>query len=318
MLKNRLIYLLLLAVSAVLFVIHGAWFYWIVLLALLALPFVSLLFSLPSILSLKMHILIPPEATVHLPVRLQLQATCGKWIPLPACRFTMEIVEGMTGTVQQEKFNTASQDTAYLFTPAHCGSYEIRVQKCRVFDALSLWKLPHKVQQAQTVTVLPQKERPENSTAVEKLQPVAFQPKAGGGYSETHDHREYRPGDSVKEIRWKLSCKNDKLIVREPLVPVQQLVVAVQPATDADELDRALARLNWVSDYLIGKELPHTVFWHSGSAVLSEQVKAEADVTRMLRRAVCSVPTGLQSLPLDACAGAQILYVSGRESGVRL
>lgn len=318
MIKNRLIYLLLLAVSAVLFVIHGAWFYWILLLVMLALPFVSLLFSLPSILSLRMDLIIPPEATVRLPVRLQLHATCGKWIPLPGCRFQMEIAEGMTGAVQQEKYDTAAQDTTYLFTPAHCGCYEIRVQKCRVYDVLGLWKLPHKIRRTQTVTVLPAPERPEDSTALERLQPVAFQPKPGGGYSETHDHREYRPGDSVKEIRWKLSCKNDKLIVREPLVPVQQLVVAMQPAADPAELDRALARLFWVSDYLTENELPHTVFWHSGTAVLSESVKTGSDVSRMLRRAVCAVPTAERSLSLDACAGAQILYVSGRESGVRL
>ena len=46
--------------------------------------------------------------------------------------------------------------------------------------------------------------------------------KKGSDYSETFQLREYVPGDSIKQIHWKLSEKLDKLVVREASLPVQK------------------------------------------------------------------------------------------------
>ena len=313
MAKNRVIYFLLLAAGAVLFVVHGAWFYWIVLLAVLALPFVSLLCSLPMILTAQPELTVPPEVTRGTQVVLRLSAQVPKWMPSPTLRYRAQITEEMTDTVRTLQFSSGAPQVQSVFTPPHCGAYRISVTKCRAYDALGLWSF-RRTAEERTVLVLPSPEQPEDTAYMDTLQPVVFQPKPGGGFSDYHDHREYRPGDSVKEIRWKLSCKTDKLIVREPLLPAQKLAVAVLPAPDAQTLDRALARLCWVSDYLAHNELSHRVFWRDGASVFCEEVKTDTDVQRMLRRAVCSVPTEDTGLPLEGCSGARIIYVSGAES----
>ena len=313
MAKNRVIYLLLLAGSAVLFVVHGAWFYWIVLLTMLALPFVSLLCSLPMILTAQPELSVPPEMTRGTEVIFRLSAQVPRWMPPPTFRYRVQITERMTGTVRKLQFFSGTPDVQSVFTPPHCGVYLLTVTKCRAYDALGLWSF-RRTAEERTVLVLPTPEQPEDTAYMDTLQPVVFQPKPGGGFSDYHDHREYRPGDSVKEIRWKLSCKTDKLIVREPLLPAQKLAVAVLPAKNAQTLDRALARLSWVSDYLARNELSHRVFWRDGASVFCEEVKTDTDVQRMLRRAVCAIPTDDTSLPLDGCSGARIIYVSGEES----
>lgn len=319
MIKNRLIYLLGLTVSAVLFVIHGAWFYWIMLLAMLTLPFVSLLFSLPSMLTFQLQFFMPAEAIRKTELHLRFTASCTKWIPCPAFRFRLCITEQMTGKRQKVTFRADTAERAFSFLPMHCGVYKASAVKCRVLDALGLWSIPRKAQRKEQQTlVMPQPTAPLNTAFLQKLQPVSFQPKPGGGYSEIHDHREYRPGDSVRQIRWKLSCKNDKLIVREPLIPVQQIVVAVQPAADAEALDSTLEQLAWISQYLSDNELSHTVFWRSGDSILHETVKMQADVQRMLSKAVLAVPTPEQELPLDSCPGAQVIFLNGKESGAQI
>ena len=65
---------------------------------------------------------------------------------------------------------------------------------------------------------------------------VRLQAKKGGGFSEFHENREYRPGDSVRDIHWKLSGKTDKLIVRQAMEPVQRrLVLAVETCGSTSE-----------------------------------------------------------------------------------
>ncbi|MBR2633811.1 MAG: DUF58 domain-containing protein, partial [Lentisphaeria bacterium] len=42
-------------------------------------------------------------------------------------------------------------------------------------------------------------------------------PKPGGGYGENYEIRQYRPGDNLNQIHWKLSAKVGDLMLREPM-----------------------------------------------------------------------------------------------------
>ena len=79
--------------------------------------------------------------------------------------------------------------------------------------------------------------------------PVVSVPSSqpGGGFSEIHDLREYRPGDSLHEIHWKLSAKTDKLIVREAEEPDLGLVVlSFDFSGTRTQLDSTLRQLLWL------------------------------------------------------------------------
>ena len=84
-----------------------------------------------------------------------------------------------------------------------------------------------------------------------------WKPKPGGGYSEEHELRPYRPGDPANSIHWKLSSKTGDLIVREAQeLQNQAIYVVLSPEGD---IDRSLEVLSWLSRRLSAMELAHTV-----------------------------------------------------------
>ncbi len=52
-----------------------------------------------------------------------------------------------------------------------------------------------------------------------------MQNRRGNDPTETFDIREYAPGDDIRSIHWKLSCKTDQLILREASEPFHYRVV---------------------------------------------------------------------------------------------
>ena len=63
--------------------------------------------------------------------------------------------------------------------------------------------------------------------------------RKGSDMTETYELRDYRPGDNLHGIHWKLSGKLDKLIFREPAQPVSNALLLYwdQSCGTPDELD---------------------------------------------------------------------------------
>ena len=99
-------------------------------------------------------------------------------------------------------------------------------------------------------------------------------PKYGGGYSEEHELREYRPGDAGNSIHWKLSSKTDELIVREALERENDRIFLVLSRVGAG--DRGLEVLFWLSSELCRRELSHTIVADRLYEVANESDAVEA------------------------------------------
>ena len=97
------------------------------------------------------------------------------------------------------------------------GVWQLRLQSVTLWDHLGLFKaqcgLP---QTAQSLCVLPQSARLGSDTQpdpdADGMQ-ESDRRVLGGNY----DVREYREGDSLKQVHWKLSAKLNRLLIREPL-----------------------------------------------------------------------------------------------------
>ena len=108
----------------------------------------------------------------------------------------------------------------------------------------------------------PEPQEPAELPNLSHFQYRSYHPKPGGGFSEIHDLREYRPGDSLHEIHWKLSAKTDKLIVREAEEPDLGLVVlSFDFSGTRTQLDSTLRQLLWLSGWLIDRGVPHQIDW---------------------------------------------------------
>jgi len=111
----------------------------------------------------------------------------------------------------------------------YCGRLKISVTGLRLFDCFGIIGIPCNCEASgyltvqpdtfrQTVTILPTAGMMEENDLYSPDRP-------GQDISETFQIREYVPGDSMRQIHWKLSGKLDRLIVRDPSLPITRSVL---------------------------------------------------------------------------------------------
>ena len=115
-----------------------------------------------------------------------------------------------------------------------------------------------------------------------------LKPKLGGGMAEDYDLREYRPGDMLNSIHWKLSSKTDKLIIREGLIPENSNIFLV--LQNDTEIAVSLGILRWLSVELCRRELPHFI------------VSAELYAVSNENDSLLALAAILSSPPLSPCS----------------
>ena len=183
-----------------------------------------------------------------------------------------------------------------------CGQLRCRVARLECRDILGMFRIGRKAPEEQICTVLPVPKAPDampDLDAALDSSPV-LRPKYGGGYSEEHELREYRPGDPANAIHWKLSSKTDSLIVREALERENDQIYVVLSRVGVG--DRGLETLCWLSGELCRRELPHRILADRSYPVGNEQEATEALC------ALLSAPLG-EVLRFDAAAARCVLRV---------
>ena len=192
--------------SVVFYVFYQEWFSWFLLVILLILPWFSLILSLPAMLAVKADLRCPPKCRQDMPVRTQLRTEC--FFPVPPIRCNIRLINRLNSHSYLGK-------PGELIPTAHCGLLEISYPKIYVYDYLGLFRRALRMSGEQKIYITPkpvassQQRKPEGAVAATLLRP-----KPGGGYSEIHDLRLYRPGDDLRHIHWKMSAKTGKIIYR--------------------------------------------------------------------------------------------------------
>jgi len=283
---------------------YREWLSWIFLMTAVILPWLSLLLSLPAMLQCRVEVLCPEAVTVGTQVSLSYAGKC----PLP--------VPGIKGKVLVEKNLTGRKWKLHLdsaLPTEHCGALEILPGRLWVCDYLGLFCLRVRKKDGHVLTVRPAPLAMENPPDMSRYLANAFKPKPGGGFSENHELRLYRPGDNLHQVHWKLSAKTGKLILREPMEAMRGLaLLTMELSGDPNELDRKLGRLRWLSGYLIQKEVPHQIHCLTGRGMEYHSVANEGDVLAALD-ALLRAPAADRSLE-PSYIGASWRYHIGGDS----
>ena len=115
--------------------------------------------------------------------------------------------------------------------------------------------------------------------------------KAGYDPSETFAIREYRPGDRIRQIHWKLTQKFDQLMTREASLPVDQSVLILFDTRKpkggqipAEQLDAAAEVVATLSQSLLENGLAHRIVWRDASTggLSSASVSSTEELTEAL------------------------------------
>lgn len=285
---RRVLYLAVLQGCLIFYIAYREWASWLMLAAVLALPWFSLVLSLPAMLLTKLTLLCPKTADMDTAIPTRLTAHCP--LPVPPVRYHLHTAHSLTGETHRFKAD-ASLPTA------HCGALTIAPVRVWVYDYLGLLRLPRKVA-AQTVTVLPRSVEFPLPATLKRHAGSTLRPKPGGGFAEHHDLRLYRPGDSLHSIHWKLTAKTGKLIVREPLVAQPgQLLLTMCLQGQPEVLDQKFGKLLFLSRFLLSKDQTHALHCLTGQGLLCFSIQNETDLLAALTALLGASPAEADTLP---------------------
>ena len=306
MARNRIFYGLFLLAAVVFHSFYTGWFSFFLLLFSVLLPVFSLLVSLPAMLRAGYVPQLPLRCFCGQDAQFTLQPSSVSRLPVSCCRLHLLVCDAVGGTQQAEWLTLAGTLCFSLRVDTrHAGQQTFRVDRARVYDALGLVGLPLQLPAACSIAVEPEPLEPAELPNLSQFQYRSYHPKPGGGFSEIHDLREYRPGDSLHEIHWKLSAKTDKLIVREAEEPDRGLIVlSFDFSGSRAQLDSTLRQLLWLSGWLTDREVVHQIDWLDPDTLepQTKQIRTPQDLQELLRALLQTHLTG------DTPTIAQRLY----------
>lgn len=274
MAERRLLYLAAVFGCLVFYWAYREWLSWVFLMVTLGLPWVSLALSLPAMLTCRVELRCPNAVAVGDSVPASCVTVC--FFPAPAMKGRVRVKRLLTG-------KTWKVPLGRELPTDHCGSLEIQSKGLWVCDYLGLFTLPVRSKDKRILAVRPAPVALETPPDMSRYLVNAWKPKPGGGYSENHELRLYRPGDNLHQVHWKLSAKTGKMILREPMEAIRGLSkVTLELRGSEKELDQKLGKLRWVSLYLLEKEVPHQIQCLTGRGMVNLEIAEEKDVLRAL------------------------------------
>lgn len=129
---------------------------------------------------------------------------------------------------------------------ACCGKIAVKVTSCQIADVFgfrstSLGRVSHASSYCVYPPIVELAVRASQANRASIVGATYDQHRHGQDATEVFETREYRDGDSVKSVHWKLSARFDDLMVREPSRPTDYdvMVVACASACDAHDDDAA-------------------------------------------------------------------------------
>ena len=220
-----------------------------------------------------------------------------------------------------------TETAEYDLASAHCGRIAIEAACCRIYDPFGLIGIRLKqtvlaqttVQPkgfAQTIFISPDANCPDDS---ESYAPD----RAGYDLSEVYQLREYRPGDSLRQMHWKLSGKLDRLVIREASLPVRRSVLLFWERTQKAVPEGTDAQADVVVTFcrsLLEAGVQFTIAWNDATEqrCVSQQIRSMDELIGLLPRLLSARENeGLSGAELFLRSSGEavlshILYITGR------
>lgn len=318
MVKNRLLYGIALLSALAFYVFYYVRTSEIIFLAVLLLPVLSLLVSLPSMLRCR-QLLSRRDFVRQGEAASVVVLSLPNWFfPSAHLRCRVELVDLTYGSTKSVRVHLCGHQKQTLpLASDHCRCVEARVKRLRIYDYLGLFWLPLRRSAPTRTVILPHPTPMRPKPDLSDLQHRSYRPKSGG-FAEVHEIRPFREGDNLRDVHWKLSAKMDDLMLREAMQPEDSLaLVALTLSQVPAENDHALGQLSWLGQQLLEEETAFSIrFFHPESGEITTTAIASADALQDFF--VGLLQLRWQVTPLDAvpCADADTVFVVRAQSEV--
>lgn len=300
--NRRLCYLLLLGEGAYLFMLYDYQGLRFLVGFLLLFPLVCLLLLLLSVPACRVELKTRPEVFTR-GEQAEARVLVENRGLLPVARVLVCICWAPPGQreVRMKKWvcglgRGCKREAVFVLSGQHCGRAGLRVSRLRVYDYLGLLWFPRRVHSRENLTRKTGGHpfRRNNSRGkreyrelciVPRVDPVSRQEAEllSPGYRGEEDGdlvlRDYRPGDSLRRVHWKLSEKLGRLQMREREpegLPGLYLDFSPGLRTQPDQWDRYLDRACSLLYFLAGEaealQIPAEVVWKEGESFRKEEI----------------------------------------------
>lgn len=231
MTKNRIIYLLWLIFSILLFVVDNN----IGTLIIMALSFFApivmgiIAFFQCRAVTVELEAWGEYKKNQEIPITVKIKS--GSFLPLQGLRGTLLCRNLLSGAIWEQSFSKTADFNAVL-SSKYAGVLQIELKNTFVTDVFGVFKFKVKnIPNPQRFVILPQPFDMEASLAQNPISSadsdLYSMEKWGNDPGETFMIKEYEAGDPIKNIHWKLSQKVDKLMVRQLGLPVINNVLVI-------------------------------------------------------------------------------------------
>lgn len=301
--KHRVYWLLSWLGSLFFLIFYQKWLAWLFLGAVLLVPLFSLLVSLPAMITARLEAEFPERLEQYCDGAPRLE--CRSPFIVPSWRCIIRVTNGLTG----DHWRLLPGDA---LPTDQCGVLHCSLKRARVYDYLGLFSLPLRCQRNHRVVVEPVPvpiPHPEDADA----NAFSWKPKQGG-FSENHELRLYVPGDSLRQIHWKLSAKTGKLIIREPMIPDPgKILVRLELKGDTARLQQLLGKTLWLGRRLLEQQIPFVLLCLTGRGMERFQVDTP-EAFQAATDTILDRPPGNTDSLTDRTEAATYQYVLGGEA----
>ncbi|MEL7648114.1 MAG: DUF58 domain-containing protein [Sedimentibacter sp.] len=245
--------------------------FWI-LVFLLMLPLVSLFITVLAMNGVTAELIIKKasiQKNESLPIHLKI---CNKYLLLACrCRVTLTIRNELLQQEQERLFfitaGHSKETVEQVISSKYCGMLRCSIAELRIYDALGLFSFRKNIDSSYFVAVLPSV-YPLMAISSAVLQDIdnniTSRTMKGNDPSEIMDVREYRDGDRLARIHWKLSDKYEQLMVKDFCDPISNDVLLLFDLnSNSDEkISGLLDAVYSISDFLIKNQIVYEIQWY--------------------------------------------------------
>lgn len=279
MLRRKIFYLLLIGISGILAVLYTS--YVMSLLFLMLLLFPAVLWGIAWHIRNKVEIIVLPTSKIekkNIELHIDLLIKNPTVFPIARLVLNTRYHHRYENAPRREKLTTFvdaknEQQLTVCFSSMHCGNISFAIESFQLYDYLNLFRFYKKTNQEVLVSILPDFHIIEEKMVWENpnvlVQSDLYSTtKSGDDSSEIFSIHEYREGDRINHIHWKLSLKEDKLMVKDFGLPLDCSVVILVELYKNDlkslkEIDMALQIVLSLSFSMVMMQQKHYIAWYN-------------------------------------------------------
>lgn len=225
--------------------------------------------------------------------RGELKVTNRSYLPVMQLRCTLLLRNMLTGE-ETEQFVSVpvlpkcQRKMTFRIKSQHCGQVAVTFKRVVAVDFFGLTRYPLKFEAEADTIIMPNTFPMRVLPMIDSFCPEEsdeYEPdRAGYDVSEVHQIRGYVPGDSVRQIHWKLTGKFDYLMVKQAGQPLKHAVLLFLDFSAGDRKKTSPACLDALAEVavslsqaLLDVGIVHLIGWRQPNGELAHASVQNAD-----------------------------------------